>query len=287
MITDINDLTPIEKRGDYWFKRDDFYRPFDFSPVNGSKLRQCQLLIEDNMDTAKNGIITGTSVLSPQSAIVASVAKHKKIPCFIYYGGTTYESLLKKKIPSLCVDLDAKVEIVSKMGYTSVLNAKAIEKAQLLGLFNVQYGFDLQNNLNVFFESVAKQVENIPDDIENIVITVGSGITLIGVLWGIVLFNKKVKNIYAIGCAPNRINKINNYSNIIYFIKNISLPIHKIIYIDAFNEIKGYKYENTINANYNGITFHPRYEAKTFNWLNNNNKIINGKTLMWITGGDF
>jgi len=62
------DLTPVEKRGDYYFKRDDLYQPFDFSRVNGSKLRQCQLLIKKNIDIAKNGVITGTSVLSPQAA---------------------------------------------------------------------------------------------------------------------------------------------------------------------------------------------------------------------------
>lgn len=46
----IKDLTPVEKRGDLWFKRDDLYTPFDFSPANGSKLRQCQILIDKNLN---------------------------------------------------------------------------------------------------------------------------------------------------------------------------------------------------------------------------------------------
>ena len=40
------ELTPVEGIGSYLFKREDLYKPFDFSPVNGSKLRQCEILLE-------------------------------------------------------------------------------------------------------------------------------------------------------------------------------------------------------------------------------------------------
>lgn len=277
-------LTPVEKRGEYYFKREDLYVPFDFSPANGSKLRQCQILIKKNIDKYK-GIITGTSIYSPQAVIVATVAKGMGFPCWIYYGGTTKEKLYQNKYANLCRHLGANVDIVSKMAYTSVLSSKAQLFADEFNLYNVRYGFDLIDNLDVFVHSTARQVENIPDNINSIVITVGSAITLIGLLYGIVLYNKNIQTIYAIGCAPNRIAKIEKYAHEIYFETGISLPLEKITYIDAFNTLRGFKYENTKKEEYCGITFHPRYEAKTFSWLKDKN--LGENTLMWITGSDF
>ena len=42
---DLNILTPIEKIGDLYFKRDDLFRPFN-NNINGSKLRQCLAILE-------------------------------------------------------------------------------------------------------------------------------------------------------------------------------------------------------------------------------------------------
>lgn len=281
---DKNFITPVEKRGEYWFKREDLYVPYDFSPVNGSKLRQCQLLIEKNIEKTTCGIITGTSVISPQSAIVASVAKEHGVPCYIYYGGTTEELLKTKKYPSLAARLGANVSIVSKMAFTSVLAARANDFAKANNLFHVRYGFDLRANLDAFVESIANQVQNVPKEVKSVAITVGSSITLVGVLYGMAMFDNNIEEIYAVGCAPNRISRIQEYADMIYFESGISLPFHKVKYIDAFNTIKGYKYESTMEEEYMGITFHPRYEAKTFRWLKNQDI---KDCLLWVTGADF
>lgn len=280
---DYTELTPIEKRDDYWFKREDLYRPYSFSPANGSKLRQCQLLVEKNIGTARNGIITGTSVFSPQAVIAATVAKGFGVPCSIFYGGTREELLFKKHYPSLAKELGANISIVSKLAYTSVLSARAEEVAQEKAYFHIRYGFDLRNNLDVFIHSVAEQAANIPSDVRNIVITVGSAITIVGLLFGLSKHPNNVERIYAIGCAPNRLNKIQEYANMLYFEYGTPLPIDKVKYVDAFNSLRGYKYENTMQEEYQGIAFHPRYEAKTFRWLRNNPKEA---CLFWITGAD-
>jgi len=281
---DTRDLTPVERIGDYWFKREDLYKPYAFSPANGSKLRQCQLLVAKNMDKARNGVITGTSILSPQAVIIASVAKDMGVPCTIYYGGTREDLLPERKYPSLAMSLGADVSIVSKLAYTSVLTARAEEKALTDGLFHVRYGFDLRSNLDVFVESVARQVENIPSEVHNIVITVGSAITLVGLLYGLATYETNIERIYAIGCAPNRINTIQDYADMIWYERGVLLPAHLIRYVDAFNTMKGYKYENTMRESYHGLEFHPRYEAKTFHWLRSNPL---PDCLMWVTGQDF
>lgn len=278
-------ITPVERIGDYYFKREDKYRPYGFSPVNGSKLRQCELLVDKNTDKAKNGIITGTSVLSPQAAIVATVAKAYNLPCTIMYGGTTMEALSQKRYSSLCMDLGANVEVVSKSGFTSVLTSKAEAKAKANGLLHVRYGMDLMGNMDVFLGSVAEQVDNIPYELDNLIVTVGSAITLIGILVGIARYGKVVHNIYGIGCAPNREEKIRHYAETIEYETGLVLPMENLHYVDAFNTLQGYRYENVEHESYYGIDFHPRYEAKTFKWLKNSG--LTGETLMWITGRDF
>lgn len=281
-MIDEYELTPIEKRGDFLFKRDDLYIPFDFSPVNGSKLRQCLLLMKSHLGKV-NGVITGTSIKSPQAPIVASVAKNLNLHCTILYGGTTKDKLKENRYANICKAMGANIEIASKFGYTTVLNKIAQEFADKEKWLNIRYGFDLVNNLDVFIGSVANQVKNIPK-CDNLVITVGSSITIIGVLYGLLKYNKDVKRVYAIGVAPNRLQKIENYANEIYLHTGDLLPLGLINYVDCFTEVKGFKYDNTFNESYFGIDFHPRYEAKTFRWLKEQE--LKGTTLMWITGSD-
>lgn len=282
-MIDEYELTPVEKRGDFLFKRDDLYIPFDFSPVNGSKLRQCLLLMKSHLGKV-DGVITGTSIKSPQAPIVASVAKNLNLPCTILYGGTTKDKLKENPYANICDAMGAKIEIASKFGYTTVLNKIAQEFANNKKWLNIRYGFDLINNLDVFIDSVANQVKNIPN-VDNLVITVGSSITIIGVLYGILKYNKDVKRVYAIGVAPNRLPKIEKYVNEIYLYTGDLLPLNLINYVDCFAEVKGFKYDNIFSESYFGIDFHPRYEAKTFRWLKEQE--LKGTTLMWITGSDF
>lgn len=275
-------ITPIENIDGLYVKREDLFKPYTFSNANGSKLRQCALLIEKNIDVAQNGIITGTSVVSPQSVILASVAKSLNIPCTILYGGTTEENLQKKKYPMIAKSLGANIIIGSKIGYTSVLEARAKEFATQKKLFLVEYGFDLINNLDVFIESVAFQVENIPD-VDNLCVTCGSAITLIGILYGLALYEKKVKNVYAFAIAPNRIDKLYKYRDLILLERGVLLPLEKVRYIDYFKEV-GYNYNKSVNENIGNIALHPKYEAKTYHWLKNAS--LEGSTLFWIVGSD-
>lgn len=275
-------ITPVEYVEGIYVKREDLFKPYPFSNANGSKLRQCALLIEKNIDIARNGIITGTSVVSPQSVILASVAKDMNVPCTILYGGTNEENLKKKKYPMMAKALGANIVIGSKIGYTSVLEARARDFAAQKNLFLVEYGFDLINNLDVFIESVALQVENIPE-VDNLCVTCGSAITLIGILYGIALYKKHIKNVYAFAIAPNRIDKLHKYRNLLFSETGILLPLEKVRYIDYFKKV-GYNYNKSVNESIGNIVLHPKYEAKTYRWLKNSS--LEGETLFWIVGGD-
>lgn len=284
MITGINDITPVQKICEYYFKRDDLFMPFDFSPANGSKLRQGILLCEKYAD-AKNGIFTGTSVHSPQAVICASIAKSIGAPCTIVYGGTDEQHSAHNKYYKICRQLGASVEF-TKLGYNAVVEKRARDLANAANGFCVKYGFDLRNNIDIFIGSVADQVQNIPQRLDALVITVGSAITILGVLLGIVKYGKDVRRIIGVGCAPNRYGKICQYADYIKAQTGYKLPVGRISYVDCFNKLAGYKYENTMQESYAGLVFHPRYEAKTFHFLRTYLP-KGGDILMWITGHDF
>ena len=275
-------ITPVQHIGNYYFKRDDLFQPFDFSPANGSKLRQGLLLCEKNISLVKNGIFTGTSIHSPQAVICASLARYYGVPCTIVYGGTNEQSIKKNKYAQICKRLGANFEFCG-MGYNAVVSAKAQQLANISNGFNIKYGFDLRNNTDVFMGSVAEQVQNIPDRLDYLVITVGSAITVTGVLLGIEKYQKRVRNVVAVGCAPNRLQKIMHYAEIIKAQSGYELPLEILSYQDCYNKLKGYKYEDTQKAQYGGVVFHPRYEAKTFNFMQRYLS-KSAKTLMWITG---
>ena len=278
------ELTPIQERGEYLFKREDYFAPFPFCGVNGGKLRQCLLLVEKNKGRASAGIVTATSILSPQAVIASAAAKSIGAPCLIMYGGTSPQRLAAMEYPRICSALGAEIRIVAATGRTSAINAKAAEYARQTGGYNIRYGFDMRGNLDCFLQSVAEQVQNIPDHIENLVVTVGSAITVVGILYGLKIYGKRVDNVWGIGVAPNREGKIHEYAAMLSdagLASDITKPLR---YIDAFAQYKGFKYEDKFEARYHGIRFHPRYEAKAFRWLRYAKP--RGGVLFWITGAE-
>ena len=281
----INEMTPIEYVKGIWFKREDKFEPFG-DGINGSKARQCFCLIEKNKDKIKDGIITATSINSPQAPIIARISEYYKVPCTIFYGGTSEERLKELKYPKMVKEMGAKIEIVSKCPRQSVLQSKVNKRIKETKEFNVKYGMDLKENIDVFIESVANQVQNLPNGLDNLVISCGSGITTIGILLGLELYKKVVKRVYVIGIAPNRLEKIKKYVKMLNEMYEIEIKMDNVIYVDAFNELKGYKYENVMKEQWGDIVFHTRYEAKTFRWLKNNIDFDNETTCMWIIGGE-
>lgn len=63
------DLTPVEKVGDMWFKREDKFAPLGYGGINGSKLRQAIWLVLEQSKIEKSevsSLISGASIKSPQ-----------------------------------------------------------------------------------------------------------------------------------------------------------------------------------------------------------------------------
>lgn len=276
-------LTPVQNCNGLWLKRDDLFKPFGLDSVNGGKLRQCFSLV-DSIKNDYKGVISFCSIHSPQAPITSAVAKYFGLECMIFYGGTTKEKIKGNEMSKIALEFGAKIKIVAKTGRHNVLKKKALEFAKNNNYFVIEYGFNIIEYPDLILNSISNQVENIPEELENLVITCGSGITTTGVLIGLKKFNKKIKNIYLVDTAPNRLERIKK--NLLNY--NIKCDDEFNIKVcDLFNR-NGFQYEKGIKVIYKGIKLHPQYEAKTFNWLYNESGIDlkNNKTLFWIVGSE-
>jgi 1-aminocyclopropane-1-carboxylate deaminase/D-cysteine desulfhydrase-like pyridoxal-dependent ACC family enzyme len=275
MYNGSSNLTPVEYTNGIYFKRDDLFSPF--GDVNGGKFRQCYYLVQKKIGSTRS-LITACGIHSPQAPIVASIANYYSIPSTVLYGGTTEQRLNELPMPVLARKYGAKI-LNFKTGRHNVLYAKAREIAQKeSNSFIIEYAFNCSDNIKEFFESTAYQVKNIPDELGNLIITCGSGITTSGILLGIVKYNKKVKNIYIVGIAPNREIQIRKRLIQLSEYSDLDLRAVKFNYIDLQKMAKRvFK-----SASVGNIILHSHYEAIAYRWFENRD--FKGDTLFWIIG---
>jgi hypothetical protein len=161
------DLTPVEDRGPYRVKRDD---AFCVGGGRGGKVRTCWTLAQ-----GAQGLVTAGSRSSPQVNIVAQVARKLGIPCRVH----TPQGELS---PEVRMAQAAGAEVVQhKAGYNNVIIARAREDAAETGWREIPFGMECHAAIH----ATAGQVANLPDDIERIVVPVGSGMSLAGILHGL------------------------------------------------------------------------------------------------------
>lgn len=167
LVRDIKGLTPVQKKGEYWVKRDDL---FEIAGVRGGKVRTCYALSE-----GATGLVTAGSRASPQVNIVAQIAKSLGIPCRVHLpeGELSPEVQLAK---------DAGAEIRQhRAGYNSVIISRAKADAEKMGWREIPFGMECTEAV---FQTM-RQVANVPTDAKRLVVPVGSGMSLSGILTGL------------------------------------------------------------------------------------------------------
>ena len=140
-----------------------------------------------------------------------------------------------------------------------------------------QYGINIIGYGDTLLTAVAAQTENLPDDIENLVMTCGSGITATGVMIGLHRYGKRVKRMHLVATAPDRRGFIHET------LKKYGAD-REFEYHDLFHS-PGFVYEKSAAATWGGIRLHPHYEAKTMQWFRSSG-IAPESTLFWITGAE-
>ncbi|MCD9019147.1 PLP-dependent lyase/thiolase [Parachryseolinea silvisoli] len=273
MKSDINisALTPVEKINGLYFKRDDLFRPFSGLKVNGGKLRQCIHIVQSSKP---NEIVTYSSMNSPQLGIVSAVGKHFGIPVKYLVGGSRDTEYLR-------LARGQGAEIIRQKPYRENYLFSQAKKISLPGSLLIKSGIIQPSMLAEQIDITSEQIMNLPDEIDTIVVSCGSGLTTLGLIKGISRYGKKVKKIWLISTAPDRREFIQDEIRT----QKINSNIPKLNFYSLYDN-GNFDYNLKKTFSIGDICFHPRYEAKTFSWFIQNNKFIKNKTLFWIVGSE-
>lgn len=279
----LQQITPVEFINNHYVKREDLYRPLN-NTINGTKCREAIAIILSKLLLAQNGIITGSSVNSPQNPIIAQIGNFIKTPVECYYGGTNIQNISKKEYYNFVKD--SKLNLKSKTGRNSVLKHLMLQEKQ--NRLMIGYGMDMFAYPELFKQVIAHQISNIPQEVKNIYLVCGSGITLTGIIIGLIEYNRNIK-LHIINTAPSRIKKIIKFLQTYYSLDNKkyfkAMQIINDIQEIKLYEQKDFNYDKKCEYYLQNIKLHPRYEAKAYKYLCENTK-LNNQDLFWIIGGD-
>lgn len=287
-------FTPVELRNGMWYKREDLFRLEN--GVNGSKLRACFHLVQTAKD--KHGIIevvSAASVQSPQSSMGATVAKQLGLTSVTIVGGTTPEKAVFHKAIKMAQDQGSDLMAIS-VGYNPALQSagkKFVEANP--GSWQLPYGISTPvgaslEEIKEFVEVGAIQTENIPDEVETIIIPFGSGNTATGILYGLartpeLLRSGNLKKVVLMTIGPDKFDWMEDrLISLGLDMDDLGFSLERIHLHPTFAT-----YGDRMPETQDDIVFHPTYEGKIVRYLNLHKPqwwtARDGKTLMWIVGG--
>jgi len=271
------DITPIEEYRGILYKRDDLFMPFKDVPLSGGKVRQAITLIHNNYEHIRdecNGmIVSATSVNSPQGIIIAKTAQEFGFKSLLVLGNTNVNSLKSNPLIRRATKFGARVDIKCTQGYESTLMARIYSLGDTRKFYIVKFGINLETNPEAIVDSIAYQVQNIPKDLDILVVPVGSAITFGGILKGLIKYDIRPKRVVGVQIAgydrEDVIRKILGDDDIEYE-----------FYLD-----KSYAYSRHIKVKFNDTEYLDCvYESKAFDYMMKNIEIQDKKVLFWIVG---
>lgn len=239
------DVTPIERHGDVYLKRDDLWC---IAGVPGGKVRTCWALAQ-----GAGGLVTAGSRASPQVNIVAHVAQRLGIPCRAH----TPSGDLSAEVQAAEL---AGAEIVQHdAGRNTVIVARAREDAEERGWTEIPFGMECEEAIN----QTRRQVQELPADVGRIVVPVGSGMSLAGVLWGMV--DQEIdRPVIGVVVGADPVKRLDKYGPPDWRDRVELVPA-------------GADYHDDVDATIGGVRLDPHYEAKCAEFLEPGD-------LLWIVG---
>lgn len=277
------DLTPVEKQGSMWFKRDDLYTPFEDIPLSGGKVRQAICLVGNSYeyirDACNGKIYSGTGLTSPQGIIIARVAKEFGFQSVIFVGNTKLQSLVKNPLVLQALQVQGcSFNYESPQAYENNLSSLIKRKAeQGEKFFHIKFGINLERDPKAILDSVGYQVQNIPDDLDYLIIPCGSCITMAGIIRGLVQYNKHPKKVIGIQIAGmDRTQTLEKILGDDLMKINFELVISKDFPVYS-------KYERQYLPSGEKLDY--LYEAKAYAHMNRHMpEVLDANTLFWVVG---
>ena len=126
------------------------------------------------------------------------------------------------------------------------------------------------------FDTNSYQVQNIPDELDVLVMSLGVGIQFSCVLKGLKKYNKKVKRIIGVQVGPDRRKLIDSYLNQNPLFEE-PLGIEYELYQDTS------AYSKTVDFNIGDFQLDDIYEGKAYKWMIENID-LNQRILFWCIG---
>jgi 1-aminocyclopropane-1-carboxylate deaminase/D-cysteine desulfhydrase-like pyridoxal-dependent ACC family enzyme len=279
------DYTPWENHNGVWFKREDYFAPLGYGGPNGSKMRQLIWYV-NRFKTGKNHIVTGASIQSPQLSMSAIVGSHYDLPArqIVY---SKPDTVLRHDNPRIAHGFGAEFEYASGP-YNPILQRKVADLTKDSSLV-VEYGITVphdrypEEDVRKFHEVGAHQISNIPDEVTKLIVPAGSCNSLTSIMIGLIRDPKNVQELFTVGIGPDKRDWMRERLNYIGVDLN-KLPFKWDHY--SLHDTGYSKYSDHFNGeSFDGINFHPTYEAKMWRWLKGTNQITDSGNLgFWIVG---
>ena len=277
--------TPWENRGGIWFKREDYFAPLGYGGPNGSKMRQLIWYVNRFREN-KTHILTGASIQSPQLSMSAIVGAHYgfKSRQVVY---SQPHTVLKHSNPQIAYGFGAEFEFASGP-YNPIIQRKVSDLKQEKSLV-VEYGITLPiesyepEDVRKFHEVGANQTLNLPPEIKRLIVPAGSCNSLTSILLGLSRESHNLEELFTIGIGPNKMSWMKQRLD--YIGVNTNQWAFKWKH-HSLHETGYSKYSDHFNGEtFEGVQFHPTYEAKMWRWLRQNEPIDrDDETGFWIVG---
>lgn len=253
MSIGLSELTPVEyyEEEGIWLKRDDMFSVYG---VHGGKARSAYQVILGLVESGYDTIVTAGSRQSPQCEIVSYICESMGIDCkvFMPFGGNT--SVIGH------IEKNSRTEVIRvRPGYNNVIIARAREYAENRNYGYVPFGMECAENVTI----TSEQVQNIPSEVERIVITVGSGMSFSSLITGMTKYGicKPVLGV-RVGKDPSKI--------IAEYAEGLDLVDYEIV--EA-----GVDYHDALEEYVGGYQLDPIYEAKC-------RRFLRPGDLLWVVG---
>ena len=277
---DINFVSPVQEQDGVFYKRDDLFAPFGPGGLNGGKCRQTFHLIQHNWDFIKQTyggrVITTSSVYSTSGAILAAYAHRLELNAILAVGGTKPKTINKHHMMRLAKVYGCDVRIVCGTGMAGPLKKRLTEICETELVFNAVFSDNVADQQRAILDPISAQVVNLPDELDNLVVPVGTGIHLLAIMRGLAKHGKTVKRIIGCHVGPDRRKKIDGYLSPLEW----QNPTYDMVALNLKTAYAKPCVENMPD----GDPLDEIYEAKTHVWMRENLDLKNEKTLLWIVG---
>lgn len=299
-------LTPVERRGRTYFKREDYFAPLGYGSINGAKLRQLIYLVTSQLMTAPEtrGILSGSVAGSPQHPMVAAVAAHFGLMAVLIVGA---RGVAGHPNLELAERFGASFQFMN-VGYARALESTVFKMRDTDELFSDFYALETNITLttrhaapeavSAFHDAAAVQVTNLPPEVTRIVMPCGSAISATSVLSGLARFPDahNVSEVVLMGIGNvgstdlsylyDRLELTAPYPADYFSRPNAPGGAVHIRHIDL-NGAGFCRYSDLMPFRYEGIRFHPRYEGKVMNWIERHEpELLDDRTVFWIVGSE-